>query len=205
MGVRAVETLPQIEVEPVWEIAFLFPEQGQWGEEEYLALTTNHLVEYSHGLLEVLSMPTRAHQRLVAFLFRLLADFVEVHDLGEVFFAPYRVQLWPGKYREPDLVYLTHERVLQSTEAYAVGADLAVEVVSEDAPMRDLQTKRREYAQAAIPEYWIVDPRKRKISVLRLEERAYVVSGDYGPGEQALSVLLPGFGVDVAAGFAAAD
>ncbi len=97
------------------------------------------------------------------------------------------------------------QRVLQSTEAYTVGADLVIEVVSDDAPMRDLQTKRHEYAQAGIPEYWIVDPRKRKISVLHLEEHAYVVSGDYGPGEQALSVLLSGFGVDVTAVFAAAD
>ena len=36
-----------------------------------------------------------------------------------------------------------------------------VEVVSEDDPGRDLVTKRLEYAQAGIPEYWIVDPRKQ--------------------------------------------
>ena len=72
-------------------------------------------------------------------------------------------------------------------------------------PGRDRVKKRQEYAQAAIPEYWIVDPRKHKITVLRFEDRTYVVNGDYGPGEQALSVLLPGFGVDVAAVFAAAD
>ena len=109
MGALATAPPTQFIVEPVWDIAFLFPEQGQWGEEEYLALTTNHLVEYSHGLLEVLPMPTCAHQRLVAFLYRLLAAFVEAHGLGEIFFAPYRVQLWPGKYREPDLVFLNHE------------------------------------------------------------------------------------------------
>jgi hypothetical protein len=37
--------------EPAWEIAELFPPQGYWCEEEYLALTdgTNHLVELTDG------------------------------------------------------------------------------------------------------------------------------------------------------------
>lgn len=47
---------------------------------------------------------------------------------------------------------------LRRQDAYWTGADLAVEVVSEDDPGRDLITKRLEYAQAGIPEYWIVDP-----------------------------------------------
>ena len=45
---------------------------------------------------------------------------------------------------------------------------LVVEVIGEDDPERDLVTKRLEYAQAGIPEYWIVDPRTDTIDVLRL-------------------------------------
>jgi hypothetical protein len=49
MAITGVKPPTQFAVEPVWEIAQLFPGQGQWGEEEYLALTTNHLVEFSQG------------------------------------------------------------------------------------------------------------------------------------------------------------
>jgi Uma2 family endonuclease len=42
---------------------------------------------------------------------------------------------------------------------YWEGADLVVEIVNRDDPARDLETKRAEYAEAGIPEYWIVDPR----------------------------------------------
>ena len=37
--------------EPAWEIAYLFPAQGAWSEDDYLSLTegTNHLVEFSDG------------------------------------------------------------------------------------------------------------------------------------------------------------
>jgi hypothetical protein len=46
--------------EPTWEIAHLFPIQGDWTEAEYLALDTNHLIEFSDGHLEFLPMPTQS-------------------------------------------------------------------------------------------------------------------------------------------------
>jgi hypothetical protein len=71
--------------EPAREVARFFPAQGTWSEEEYLALKGNRLVEFTHGYIEVLALPTMAHQLIVAFLL----------------FAPLRVRLWPGKFREP--------------------------------------------------------------------------------------------------------
>ena len=38
----------------------------------------------------------------------------------------------------------------------------------EENRKRDLVTKREEYAQASIPEYWIVDPALKTITVLQL-------------------------------------
>lgn len=195
---------PTITTEPAWGIARIFPHQGQWSEEEYLDLTTNHLVEFSHGAIEVLAMPTRTHQRLVAYLYQLLSLFVTVRGLGEVFFAPYRVQLWPGKYREPDILFLSTARGEHATEAFAQGADLVVEVISPDDPRRDLEIKRREYAQAGIPEYWIVDPTTARITVLTLAGDRYAVHGEFAAGEQATSLLLPGLAVVVEEVFAAA-
>jgi Uma2 family endonuclease len=70
---------------------------------------------------------------------------------------------------------------------------------------RDLIEKRSDYAQAAIPEYWIVDPETETITVLTLPagQTEYAVHGEFKPGQQATSKLLDGFTVDVAACFAA--
>ena len=68
---------------------------------------------------------------------------------------------------------------------------------------RDLEVKRLEYAQARIPEYWIVDPRDAKITVLTLDGDSYAVHGEFAPGEQATSRLLPGFTVAVTEALAA--
>jgi Uma2 family endonuclease len=65
-----------------------------------------------------------------------------------------------------------------------------------------LETKRREYAQAGIPEYWLIDPRSEEILLLSRADRGYGVHGVFGQGEVAASVLLPGFAVAVAEVFA---
>lgn len=192
----------QEDAEPTWNIASLFPGQGQWDEDEYLALDTNHLIEFSHRNLEVLPMPTQSHQLLTRLLFRLLERFVLQNQLGLALFAPLRVQLWPGKYREPDIVFMLTEHADLRGEAYWRGADLVMEVVSPDDRQRDLVTKRREYALAGISEYWIVDNEQQIITVLTLAGETYAVHGAFTPGEQADSVLLTGFAVDVAEVFA---
>lgn len=195
---------PSARGEPAWDIATLFPAQGEWSEAEYLSLGTNHLVEFDRGNIEVLPMPSYWHQRIVRFLYHRLLEHVEAKKLGDVIFAPLPVRLAPGKYREPDLVFLSTAR-LKSLEKVPTGADLAMEVVSEGALARerDLETKRVEYAAAGIPEYWTVDPELQQITVLTLVESEYRVHGVFGAGTTATSVLLEGFNVVVSDVFAA--
>ena len=123
-------TKPADAPELTWEIAQLFPAQGHWSEEEYLALDTNHLIELSHGQLEVLPTPTQSHQLLVIALFELLRNFVREGQLGTVLLAPMRVQLWPGKFREPDILFMRSEHDDRRSDRFWEGADLVMEVVS---------------------------------------------------------------------------
>ncbi|MFL5241890.1 MAG: Uma2 family endonuclease [Gemmataceae bacterium] len=186
--------------EPTWDIATLFPNQGSWSEEEYLALDTNHLVEFSHGYLEILEMPTTSHQDIVLFLWQALMAFVGTSKLGKASVAPLRIRLWPGKYREPDVVFLRAEHRSRIGEQFWEGADLVMEVISDDRQL-DYETKRAEYAQAGIPEYWIVDPLEKKITMLALDGGQYAVHGEFREGEQAKSLLLAGLTVEVEPAF----
>lgn len=201
--VTPTQGLPQ-PGELTWEIARLFPRQGKWTESDYLALDTNHLVELSDGFLKVLPVPTLLHQLIVDFLHGALKEFVKSRSLGLVLFAPLPIRLWRGKFREPDVVYLRPERV-RERPSHPQGADLVVEVVSEgkESRQRDLETKREEYAQAGIREYWIVDPETRRIIVWTLEDGRYREHGTFETGGVATSVLLEGFEVRVDDVFAA--
>ena len=202
MSQAASRVLPD-GLEPAWDIARLFPPQGGWSEEEYLGLPGNHLTEFDHGRVEVLEMPSESHQLLVAALYRALMVFVGTSRLGMVLFAPFPVKLWEGKLREPDVVFMRTEHAERRHGKYWQGADLVMEVMSTDDPRRDRETKRREYAMAGIPEYWLVDPTSQTVTVfvLAADTDRYSVSGAYGPGTVARSESLPGFAIDVRALF----
>jgi Uma2 family endonuclease len=118
--------------------------------------------------------------------------------------APYPVRLWPGKFREPDVVCVRSAHAHRLGEKFAEGADLVMEVVSESDPTRDWDTKRDEYARAGIPEYWIVDPQQGSVTVLTLDGERYREHGVYRAGQRATSALLDGFAVDVGAALAGA-
>ena len=180
----------------------LLPLQGLWTVEQYLKLTdqTNQLIEFDDGVLEVLPMPTDKHQAISRLLF--LALFAFVHRLGgTVFYAPLRVQVRPGTFREPDLLMLRDPNDPRRQNAFWLGADLVVEIVSPDRPERDLEEKPMDYAEAGIPEYWIVNPIDETIRVLHLSGDAYAAHGVFRRGDVAVSALLQGFAVDVAAVF----
>lgn len=196
-----------MEGDPVWELAYLYPYQGRWAVEDYLALDTGHLVEYSNGYLEFPPMPTMAHQDIVSFLHALLKVFIQKHQLGKVYFAPVPVRLGEQEYREPDVFFVSTAKVLEAAGKYPSGADLVMEVVSGSPADRDrdLVRKRRDYAQAGIPEYWIVDPQEEVIYVLRLEGKEYAEHGRFVTGDTANSALLPGFSVPVGEVWAAAN
>ena len=185
------------EGEPAWDVAKLFPAQGSWSVQEYLDLKGNRLIEFSNGYIEVLTMPTMRHQLIVLFLSDVFRAFLARGNLGRLLVAPFRVRLWPDKFREPDVMIMRAQNAHRMGEEYWDGADLVIEVVSDDDRRRDLETKRFEYARAGIPEYWIVDPQTETVSVLTLDGGAYTAHGEFPRGRRADSRLFPGFDVAV--------
>jgi Uma2 family endonuclease len=207
-GIESPVVPKSLRGEPAWNLALLYPNQGEWTEEEYLSLRTNRMIELSDGCIEVLPVATLFHQFIVQYLFKLLDEYVRSRKLGAVVLAPSPIRLWPGKMREPDIFFLPPKR-LSSTRRPPNGADLVIEVLSDgdENRDRDLVTKRGEYAKAGILEYWIVDPETKKISVFGISNNSteYDVATEYGLGMRAASRLLADFSVDVGETLAAGD
>jgi len=167
--------------------------QGLWTEQQYIRLgeQTNRLIEFTDGILEVLPMPTSKHRLIIGFLYRVLYALLEQRGgIGIVAFAALPLQLRPGKYREPDILMLLDRNDSRYQDSFWLGADLVMEVVSPDDPKRDTQTKRGEYAEAEIREYWIVNPLEETITVLTLQGTTYIEHGVFRRGQHVTSVLL---------------
>jgi Uma2 family endonuclease len=209
-------TIPPTEMfdaDYAWEVATLFPAQGYWSEDAYLDLTdgTNRRVELVDGRLEFLPMPTELHQALVEFLFDALRAFVKKHDLGFVPMPTLRVRV-PGSrpranYREPDVLFIRKENYHLRSNRIWKGADLLMEIVSGDPKdrKRDFEDKLIDYAATGVAEYWIIDPQERRVILHRLDGQHYTIHAEFQTGQQATSVLLPGFSIDVTDLFRVAD
>ena len=85
----------------------------------------------------------------------------------------------------------------------AVGSipDIVIEILSSNRN-RDLVRKRRLYAEAGVPEYWIFDPRNDTVLPLELRGGAYVERGILGVGDTLTTPLLPGLAIPLADLFA---
>lgn len=172
--------------------------QGLWTEEQYLNITdhTRYLIEFTDGTIEPFTPPTDKHQVLVLFLYDLLRAFVQQLG-GKVLVAPLRLQVREGKQREPDILLVRDAADPRRQNRFWLGADLVVEVVSPDAPERDTVEKVADYAEASIPEYWIVHPEEETITVLSLQREVYGTHGVFRRGDVATSALLAGFTANV--------
>ena len=176
--------------------------QGLWTTELYLRLTdySNRPFEFTDGSLEVLPMPTERHQAISKFLLFVLSAFLDPRG-GTVFYSPLRLKIREGKFREPDLLVMIRRDDPRRQDAFWLGADIVMEIVSADSPERDTITKRIDYAEGHIPEYWIVNPLDETITVLRLEDTVqgtpYTEHGIFRRSEQATSAIVEGFVVGV--------
>lgn len=197
------------EADYAWEVATLFPEQGEWSEEDYLRLTdgTNRRIEFTDGRLEFLAMPTEIHESMVRYLFFAIHAFVENQELGKVYWTGIRLRIRPRKIRLPDIIFLHKDHFQARHNRAWDGADLVMEVVSEDPKdrQRDYEQKLLDYAEAKVAEYWIVDYERRVVLVHRLAGDHYELHGEFSHEQQATSALLDGFTIDVQSLFAQAD
>lgn len=178
------------------------PPQGAWNESGYLWLTSHssRLIEFTDGWLEELPAPTYTHQAILLFLYDIFRAVVHSRG-GTVMAAPLRMRVRQGKFREPDLLLLRDRNDPRCQDRYWLGADLVAEVISPDAPDRDLVQKRADYAEAGIPEYWIADPRDETILILELANGTYRELRTYRRGDVAPSPSLDGLRLDVGAAF----
>lgn len=178
----------------------LFPGPGEWTEDDYYPLTDRgRLVELSDGNIEVLPHPADFHQLILIRLSTALHIFVSGLKLGQVRFAPLPVRLWAGKIREPDLMFMSAAHADRIGRYWGV-PDLAVEILSEGTESKDRQTKRVEYAQASIPEYWVIDRQNKTLELLRLGRRpnTYDQFALFTEADTLSSPTFPGFALALA-------
>lgn len=171
---------------------------------DYLDLPeTAERCELIDGEYWIMPSPTGAHQGAILNVGSELWRFVRANRLGKAFIAPFDVILSPDDVFQPDVMFLSNERMRRYTRDNIRGApDLVMEVLSPSTANRDRGVKRDRYARFGVLEYWLIDTAAKNIQVLAANMGAFERVGVYGEGDTLLSPLLAGLRLDVSEIFA---
>jgi Uma2 family endonuclease len=102
----------------------------------------------------------------------VLETYVRRKKLGRVFGSRVAFRLNDYNGPEPDIAFVRSEREEAIRHGHVVGPpDLAIEIVSHDSIERDYVKKRRQYEDAGVGEYWIIDQPAQKVTILRLDAK----------------------------------
>ena len=165
---------------------------------DYMTTPEGKRYQLLDGELILAPSPTDKHQAILLSLSVALHAFVTENHLGVVRFAPYDVVLSNHDVAQPDLLFVSNERLSLITEANIQGApDLAVEILSPSTEEYDRGYKRTLYAHHGVREYWIVDPAAESVEVLTETDQGLTPVATFGRNETLVSPLLSGLSIDL--------
>lgn len=172
--------------------------------EEYLTYDdgTDNRYELVDGELVMVPLPTADHSDVIDFLSDALRAEIKARSYPRL--AKRDVGVYVGvdpetgldRSRTPDLSIVTQaqwDELKTNKKAAAVLKTpplLAVEVVSPGSKKTDYSAKKNEYRTIGVLEYWIVDLRKSKVSVLLLVDGDYQTT-EFTGNERIISRTFP--------------
>jgi Uma2 family endonuclease len=141
--------------------------------------------EWVDGEVVMMAAVGRAHNRLHLFLLRIIGEFLENHPIGELTFDPFNMKTGeelPG--RAPDILFVSKKNLKRLKDNHLEGpADMVIEVVSPGSRGVDRGQKFYEYEEGGVPEYWLLDPYRKRAEFHRRTARgelALVAPDDKG-------------------------
>ena len=166
--------------------------------QDYANTPDDERYELIDGELIMSAGPNLPHLRNQSKLGYYIMQFVNLNDLGEVFYSDADIVLSDTDVLKPDLSFVSKERAHILTYANIQGApDLVVEILSPPTARRDWGVKRELYAKHGVNEYWIADPANKIVWVMLLKDGVLEIDQTCYPGDTIASSVLAGFTVKV--------
>src|SRR3990172_8953715 len=177
-------------------------EKRKYTYEDYLKTPDDERYELIGGELLMTPSPITNHQRISRKIEFLLEKFVTENELGEIFYAPYDVYFDDENVVQPDILFISKDRLNIIGDKNLQGApDLVIEILSESNAYRDLIQKKKLYSKHGVKEYWIVVPGEKTIDIHILKEKTYQLYKTLGEYDTLESQILKGFKMELKAIF----
>lgn len=140
--------------------------------EQYETLPENRRVEVFENVVYDMASPSQIHQTLSMELSNIIYNYIKnKKGLCQVFHAPFDVKLSdkPFTIVQPDIMVICDKDKLDGKRCNGA-PDFIIEIVSPSNPADDYIRKLYYYKNYGVREYWIVDPRRRTVTVNYFED-----------------------------------
>lgn len=166
--------------------------------EDYLKTPDDERYELVEGDLIMTPSPVTKHQRISGKIGFELTKYVTENNRGEVFYAPCDVHFDNENVMQPDILFISRERLDIIGEKNIQGApDLTIEIISESSAYRDMVQKKKLYARFGVKEYWIVIPKERSIEMYLIKENTYHLFKSFELDDTLESPTLKGLKIEL--------
>ena len=135
--------------------------------EQYEALPEERRAEVFDGILYDMASPSQIHQSVSMQLSTVINNYIlRRKDSCSIFSAPFDVKLSdkPLTIVQPDIMVICDKNKLDGKRCNGA-PDFIIEIVSPGNPADDYIRKLYYYKNYEVREYWIVDPRRKTITV----------------------------------------
>ncbi len=135
--------------------------------EQYETLPEDVRVEIFDGIVYDMASPSQEHQTISMELSTLLNNYFKGKNGScRVFHAPFDVKLsdTPLVIVQPDIMVVCDKNKLDGKRCNGA-PDFIIEIVSPGNPADDYIRKPYYYKNTGVREYWIVDPRRKTVTV----------------------------------------
>jgi Uma2 family endonuclease len=154
--------------------------------------------ELFDGELVMTPSPRPRHQEIVTKLAALLLQHVQSKSLGKIYVAPLDTIMDEYTVVQPDILFVSRERVAEVVKDWIEGApDLVVEVLSPSTFHKDLRRKMHVYSQFGVREYWIVDPEEQTLALYERAGEKLRLARQFASDEVFQSPMFPDFQLEV--------
>ncbi len=158
-------------------------------------------MELDDGVLYIMPRPRPRHQSAQGTLIRHFGNYVENFDEPPAEIYHDVVVALPSALPRlfvPDLTIILRDSTAVVGDRMVEGTpDIVIEILSTNRS-RDLVRKRQVYAEAGIPEYWLLDQRDQTARQLELLDGRYAERATLTRDDTLTTPLLPGLAIPLA-------
>jgi Uma2 family endonuclease len=153
--------------------------------------------ELHNGKIITMPTPTALHQLISMKLSIILGGFILKNQLGRLLAAPMDTIFSKNDTLQPDLLFISKERLDIIKKQVEGAPDFVIEIVSPGNSQKELSYKKYVYETSGVREYWLIHPEKQQIAQYENIDNELVRLGVWGLEDAFDSKVLIDFKINV--------